>query len=214
MLTVSAKTESTFEPIPEGTYPAVCCAVIDCGVQYNKQWDNRSRKVAIGWEIPGETYKDKDGVEHPRTIFNTYTASLSPKGILRKDLKAWRGRDFTAEELEKFDLKNIVGVPCMLLIIHTEKAGKVFANIGGVLAMPKGMPKPQLSGYATIFDLDTDPLEDIEKLPTWIGNLIKQSETYMDRAAGQIVKESAGEQEVEEPTFTPLDDDSEDDLPF
>ena len=64
MLTVSAKTESTFEPIPEGTYPAVCCAVIDCGVQYNKQWDNRSRKVAIGWEIPGETYKDKDGVEH------------------------------------------------------------------------------------------------------------------------------------------------------
>lgn len=209
-LTVSAKSESTFEPIPEGTYAAVCCALIDIGLQYNKQYDNSSRKVVIGWEIPSETWTDKDGNEQPRTIYNQYTASIGQRSILRKDLKAWRGKDFTPEELERFELRNIVGAPCMLSIIHTERNGKTYANIGGILALPKGMPKPQLSGHATVFDLDTDPLEHIDYLPPWIANLVKASETYMDRAAGQV------KEEVEAPKPAKLEELPEDEgeLPF
>jgi len=213
MLTVSAKQESTFEPIPEGTYAAVCCALIDAGLQYNKQYDNSSRKVIIGWEIPSETWKDKDGVEQPRTIYNEYTASLGQRSILRKDLKAWRGKDFTEEELERFDLKNIVGVSCMLSIIHTERNGKTYANVGGIIAMPKGMPKPQLSGLATVFDLDADPLERIENLPPWIANRIKNSETYMDRAAAQVQAEV--EPEAAKSPYEELADGAgEEELPF
>lgn len=212
-LIVSANTEKTFDPIPEGPCAAVCFLMVDLGLQVNKKFNSVSNRVQIGWEIPGETYKDKEGVERPRTIFKEYSMSFGEKSNLRKDLRSWRGRDFTPEELDAFDLKNIVGKACMLNIIHTEGSnGKTYANVGAVMPLMKGMEKPKLSGYTTIFDIDTDPLEKIDTLPEWIAEKIKASETYMDRAAGQIVKESA--EGTGEPVIGPLDDDDPGELPF
>lgn len=192
-LTVKEAAESSFEPIPEGTYSAVCHLLVDLGVQHNKAFDTSSRKVMLGWLIPEETYVNKEGIAVPRAMYATYTASIGKKAKLRSLLASWRGRDFTQEELEAFNLRNIVGAPCLMNIIHTDgKDGRTYANIAGIMRLPKGMQAAKLSTDPIIFDLDEDPLENLELLPEWIANKVKESETYMDKAAAQINSEVNG----------------------
>lgn len=174
---------TTIPLLAEDVYPAVCCMLVDLGDQYSERFGNTQRKVLISWELPGEKLDNGD----TRRLSNTYTASLNSKGNLRKDLISWRGRDFTVEELKKFDLRNIVGAPCMLSVIHkVGQDGNKRAVIGGIMKLPKGMAKPEPTGEPVVFDLD-DPTaaEKITALPEWIQTRIKESETWkeMEEAA-------------------------------
>lgn len=201
MLTASASSGGSFSPIPEGTYSAVCNLLADLGLQRNETYNNVSRKVLISWQLPDETI-EIDGKEEPRVISKRYTLSLDDRANLRADLAAWRGRDFTPQELEAFDLRNIVGAPCLINIIHKENNGKKYANISSIMALPKGMTRPQMIGDPVIFDLDESPLSEMSKLPKWIVETIQKSETYKERAATKM-----------EPEFSELDD-GEGELPF
>lgn len=201
MLTASASSGGSFSPIPEGTYSAVCNMLVDLGMQRNETYNNISRKVLISWQLPDETI-EIDGKDEPRVISKRYTLSLDDRSNLRADLAAWRGRDFTPEELQAFDLRNIVGAPCLINIIHKENNGKKYANISSIMALPKGMPRPQMAGEPTVFDLDESPLSDINNLPKWIAETIYKSETYKERAATKL-----------EPEFKELDD-GDGELPF
>lgn len=201
MLTASASSGGSFSPIPEGTYSAVCNMLIDLGMQRNEKYGSVARNVQIGWQIPDEII-EIDGKEEPRIISKSYTLSLGEKANLRADLAAWRGRDFTPEELKAFDLRNIVGAPCLINIIHKENNGKKYANISSIMALPKGMPRPQMAGEPTVFDLDESPLSDINNLPKWIAETIYKSETYKERADAKL-----------EPEFKELDD-GDGELPF
>lgn len=193
-LIAKEESKSTFKPIPEGTYTAVCNLLVDLGVHYNPTFDNRSEKVMIGWSIPDETYTDKEGNTVPRTLTQEYTNSLSKKSNLRPMLASWRGKDFTAEELQGFSLRNVVGAPCMLNVIHKQtKSGKTIATVAGVMRLPKSITPPKLNGDPILFDFDSDPLDQLARLPEWIANKIKESETYMDRAANEIKAEVDGQ---------------------
>lgn len=198
MLTASASSSASYAPIPEGTYPAVCNMLVDLGMQFNEAYKNTSRKVLIQWQIPEETI-EIDGEEVPRTISNRYTLSLGEKASLRADLAAWRGRDFTPQELEAFDLRNIVGAPCLINIIHKDSNGKRYANISSIMALPKGMPKPQISGEPIIFDLDESPLADVAKLPKWVAEIIYKSTTYQDKISTPPTAEDFKELDDSEP---------------
>ena len=200
----SASVTSTIEPVPQGTHLAVCSLLVDLGMQYNKTYKKSQQKILIGWEIPEETYVDADGVEKPKVVYNRYTNSLNEGCTLRRDLAAWRGRDFTPEELADFDLQSIVGKSCYLNIIHNENNGKVYANISSIIALPKNAAKGKLSGNPLIFDLDPASVEDVDKLPKWIGDVVKQSSTYQDKLTSSY--------QVETPAFQELEDDGE--LPF
>lgn len=196
-----------FEPVPPGTYPAVCYMMVGIGEQFSERFQNSSKQLVIGWQIPSETIEIEGKVE-PRIVTKQYTASLNTKANLRSDLIAWRGRDFTDEELSGFDIRKIVGAPCMLSVINkTSSSGKVFANVAGILALPKGMPKPELSSPndVVIYDLETDPLSGIEKLPKWIVDRIKKSSTYEER----LYAEGATP-----PELTEITDEDESELPF
>ena len=185
-LIVSENETPKFEPIAEGTHLAVCNMLVDLGMQYSEKYGKSNRKVLIGWEIPDEVI-EVDGEKHGRSISKRYTASLNEKSSLRKDLASWRGRDFTAEELSAFDLQNIVGTSCLINVIHKEGTnGKIYANIGGIMKLPKGMPKSMPSEPAIVFDLDNDPLDSIDNLPDWIAEEIKRSSTYEERAYAEI----------------------------
>lgn len=205
-LTVNGSSATSIEPIEEGTHLGVCNMLVDLGMQFNEVYKNSSRKVLIGWEIPDETIELDDG-PHPRQISKRYTASLNEKSTLRSDLAAWRGRDFTPEELAAFDLRNIVGASCLINVIHKESNGKTYANIGNIMALPKGMAKGKLSEPAVIFDLDTDPVEDVEKMPKWIGDIIKKSETYQQRITPAVAPADGST------NFVELDD-ADGELPF
>lgn len=180
-LTVNGQSAAKYDPISEGTHLAVCNMLVDLGMQKSEVYGNSSKKIRIGWEITDETIELDDGPK-PRTISKNYTATLDERGNLRKDLAAWRGRDFTPEELAGFDLKNIVGKSCLINIVHGKgQNGNVYANVGNVMALPKGMTPAKLSEPAVVFDLDNDPLEKIDTLPKFLQEMIRKSSTYEER---------------------------------
>ncbi|WP_349814402.1 phage replication initiation protein, NGO0469 family, partial [Neisseria gonorrhoeae] len=81
-------------------------------VEYQNE-QKRQHKILVQWEIDPEGDPEMlmpDG--RPYLISRRYTASLHSKSQLATDLKSWRGRDFTPEERDNFDLRNILGKPC------------------------------------------------------------------------------------------------------
>lgn len=142
-----------FKPIPEGTYVAVCIRVIDLGTQVSsfQGADKLQRKVLIAWEVP-EVQVEFDGQTGPALIMKRYTASLSDRANLRKDLEAWRGRRFTEDELKGFDLGALLGKGCQIQVLHSTDGQ--YANIQTIMALPKGMPHPETSNPLVHFDLD------------------------------------------------------------
>lgn len=203
-LTVSESGAKEFPILPEGSYAAICNMLIDLGMQYNEAYKNSSRKVLIGWELPEERI-EINGESVPRTINQRYTASLNEKSILRRDLAAWRGRDFNAAELEEFNLRNIVGAPCLLQVIHREYNGKKYANVASIMSLPKGMAKPQPFEPPLVYDIDEDDPKMVDNFPTWIKETIQKSESYQVRINPTNIEDAQG--------FTELDDDGEP-LPF
>src|SRR5262245_32409913 len=134
---IIVKAGSNSNPAPAGTHPAVCVDVIDHGlVDVNYQGKTEQKhKISIVWQIAGE-----DGQLF--LVRRRYTASLHEKATLRRDLESWRGRPFTDQELQAFDLETLLSVPCLINIIHETRNGSVYANVASVMRLPKGMIAP------------------------------------------------------------------------
>ena len=141
----------TFELPPAGTHLARCYQVIDLGTQVQEYQgvQNEYPKLLLGWELCYESNQDGQ----PFTLWKRYTASLSEKSILRKDLETWRGKPFSEEELGGFNVGNIIGAYCFLNLIHKEVNGKNYANVAAVMALPKGAEKPPALYPSIYFDL-------------------------------------------------------------
>jgi hypothetical protein len=139
-----------FQAAPEGLHSAVCVDVIDKGL-VETPWGEK-HKVQLVWEIAQAM---DDG--RPFTVRKTYTASLHEKSNLHKDLKAWRGRAFTAEELAGFDIERIVGVACQVLIQHNERDGQVYANVGAVMKAAAGQKLAASGQYVRMKDRKPEP---------------------------------------------------------
>jgi hypothetical protein len=176
-----------FKRVPPGAHIARCFSVIDCGTQEtNGQYGHTSaRKIRLAWEIFGEDENNEplvrewEGIILPLTINKTYTLSLGEKASLRKDLAAWRGRDFNEEELKGFDLTSILGVYCMLNVTQSDSGGKTYSNVAGISPLHKSMTKPEPVHDFQTFDLDNPDMavfntfheklqEYIQKSPEWI----------------------------------------------
>lgn len=185
-LVVKASAVGNYEPIPAGTYTAVCYSIIDLGVQYNEKFGVKSRKLMITWELPDETITI-DGEDKPRAISKEYTASLGDRATLRKELEAWRGREFTKQELDGFDIRNVLGKACQVQIIHKQTAsGNTRAQINAIMGLPKGFKNPETINPQVWFDMDdSSSLEQLESLPEWIQAKIKQSETWEEVSKGK-----------------------------
>lgn len=125
-MSMTLKNESKFVPCPDGCHEAVCVDIVDLGIVSSRFGDKH--KLKFVWEVD---QKMKDG--RPFTVQQRYTWSLGKKSNLRKDLLAWRGRDFTAEELKGYDLERLLGTPCRLVVVHNPVDGDVFANVTSVL---------------------------------------------------------------------------------
>jgi hypothetical protein len=130
-----------YTPAPEGTHIARCVRAVDLGTQKGSvQFPDAKHKVLLAWELC-EELSEFEGKMTPIVVSKRYTLSLHKKAGLRHDLETWRSRPFTAEELAGFDLKKILGAPCMVTIVHapSQDGSKTYANIKGVSAVPKSM---------------------------------------------------------------------------
>lgn len=172
-----AKESGNFTPLPAGTHQARCYGVIDLGTQHSELYAD-AWKVMILWETPHERIT-MDKEERPMTISKEYTLSLSKKSNLRKHLETWRGRVFTKEELEGFDVANVIGAPCLLSVTHKESgSGNTYAAIEAVSAVPKGMDVPPLFHKTVKFDIADGESEIFKGLPEWIQKKVTASEEW------------------------------------
>lgn len=218
-LIVKETGSGTAEPIPEGVYTAICYAVVDIGTQYSERWDNASRKVVVTWEIPElriDLERVNKRVNLPRAISKRFSQSLHEKSIMRRDLAAWRGKAFTEEELEGFDLQKIIAAGCQLQIIHTSRDGKTYANVGSIMALPKGVTTPKLENEPLFFSFDglSEPTLP-DGIPDWIVKLIKQSREWakLTTAGKGSSNESDAKTELKAIPVG-VDGDEDDDVPF
>ena len=187
------KGNADFKRIPPGSYIARCYLLVDMGEQLSdgKYGQSVQHKIRLGWEVFGEDDTgapltvEMDGVQRQMTIGKTYTLSLNEKAGLRKDLTSWRGRDFTPEELEGFDITNILNAYCMLNITTSEKDGKTYTNISAITPLPSALrnSKPAQDHEPVMFNLDEPDWQVFEKLPDWLSETIAKSPQYAELAS-------------------------------
>lgn len=211
-LTVRASKKQQLAPIPEGVYVAPCYLVADLGTVLDSMYEKMRHEIVIGWEIPEERIDiERDGkkLNLPRAISKRYTFSLGEKSTLRHDLEKWRGRSFTPEELEGFDLHSVLGKSCQLQVVHeaARTDGHVYAKVGGILALPRSVSGPKPENELQWFSIE-EGLEFIpDNIPEWIIDRIRESNEWKDAHSVQP-GEVANEGEV------PAAPEAEDNLPF
>lgn len=168
-----------FEQPPVGTHTARCIKVIDIGTQRGEYQGKATskRQCIVGWELPLELMSEGEYAGKPFMVSKFYTSSLGEKANLRKDLANWRGRDFTEQELQGFDAKNILGKPCMIALTPNDK-NKV--RITGVMAMPRGSQVPDQINKTVYFSLDEFDQSVFDSLSDGIKKLIEVSPEYKE----------------------------------
>lgn len=200
-----------YEPIPEGTHHAVCYSIIDLGTQHSQKFDNEAYKVCVTWEIPKERI-EIDGKDLPRAISRIYTLSLHEKSNLFKDLTAWRGKHFTDDELDGFDIFNVLGANCLLQTCHTVKDSKTYSNIVSVAKLMVGMPKLEPENPTVTYSIMENGIEIPESVPDWLKLIIRKSSEYQMVFKNKDNPAFQEPAEVEQPDD--LDPGESDEIPF
>tara|TARA_R110000737_G_scaffold313989_2_gene323563 strand:- start:174 stop:887 length:714 start_codon:yes stop_codon:yes gene_type:complete len=198
-LTVS-NSRGSFENLEPGRYQATCYKLIDAGTREESYQDGPLRKrhvVYVYWEVTARQEVDS-GSEHWETVrmadgrpfsaSKKYTASLNENAALFKDLKSWRGKPFTDEDLAGFELPKVLGVTAELeLIMQNKDSDKV--KVEGVYKPEGGMKKADTINDVQLFDIDVYAQEfsgessDDSKLmcdivadmPPWLQEMVEDS---------------------------------------
>jgi hypothetical protein len=182
----SSNSMSDFKLPPAGSFMARLYRIIDIGTQ-TTEWMGKKkmqRKIIAMFELHGE---DNDGQPlqtaegKPLIVSKRYTLSLDEKATLRKDLEAWRGKAFTQQELDGFNLEVLLGKCCMVSITHSTYDGKEYANIAGISQVPAALKKlgePVGVNELLIFTLDPFDQSKFDKLSEGMQGIIRKSAEY------------------------------------
>jgi hypothetical protein len=206
-----------FTPVSPGMHLARCYRIVDMGTQTTdfQGQTKHLQKVMLQFEVHGEDDNGKALVTakgEPMSISKNFTLSLAEKATLRKDLQAWRGREFTADELRGFELKNILGAWAM---ITASKAvgnnGKEYTNIVSINPVPAAIKRsgmPEGFNKLAMFAIENPDMELFETFGNGLREKITSSPEWRARNSGQ-------EQLVRKPTNTGSGfDDMDSDIPF
>ena len=202
-----------FVPVPAGIHHAICYAVIDLGTQPSQMYAP-SRKVLLIWELPHERGDFKDtntGVikNLPRVISKEYTLSTGVKSNLRKELESWRGKPFTAEEAQEFEVGVLVGKNCQLNVAHrpSKDGSKIYANVVSIVPLGKGMTPIRAENETMVWDLPKDgAITFPPSMPEWIQTKIKGSEEYTESQNPQRQSHDLSDDEKYNTSDAPVDD--------
>ena len=211
-LVVSATGDKEYKLCPAGNHLARCYRIIDLGTQ-KTVWngvEQAKKQLMITWELHGE---DADGNPlltddgKPLVISRRFTPSINKKATLRAFLVAWRGRDFTNEELEEFNLRNVIDKWCMVNITHNNKGEKTYANVTSISAVPAALKKaglPEGINPLVWFDIDEPDMKVYSEFPDYMKELISSSPEW--RMREDVGSNSAGK--------VTSNDEEDEDIPF
>lgn len=202
--------DTNFEPPPAGTHLAVCYRVIDLGTQ-DVEWQGQAkkqRKIMLSWELPDEHMADGQ----PFSVHQRYTLSSSERSKLRQDLEAWRGTPFSEADYGTFRIEKVIGIGCLLGIVHAQKNGNTYANISALMKLPKGQKAPDLLNPPCYFSLDPAEFNQatFDALSNGLRAVIEKSPEYQEIMHRQRVPDANGFDDRNPP---PIDNDG-DPIPF
>ena len=169
---VATQGTNEFPKVPTGVHNARCVRVIDLGTQRNDYGGNITykRQVLIIWEVPDQMSNDQ-----PMTISKFYTLSLHEKSNLGMDLVSWRGRPFTEQEKQGFDITKLIGVPCQINVMHNDNGKEKVSSVMPLGKDTKIHEQHHESISFSIDDFQKGQREQFNKLSEGIRKMILRS---------------------------------------
>ncbi len=180
-----------FELVPAGNHVARCFSMIEIGTEESEFQGKKKHlyRVRVTWELPNEKKVfDQAKGEQPFTISKDYTLSMFDQANLRQDLESWRGKAFTEDEAKSFDITKLIGVPCLLNVVHTvSQKGSSYSKISGVTPLIKGMNCPPQINPSFVFSYDTWDDKKFAGLPEYIRKRIESTPEFKKRLETPII---------------------------
>lgn len=181
--------KSTFQQPPVGAHVATLIKIVDIGTQTSEYQGQKTvrRQNILTWELPHELMEDGK----PFIISKFYTASLSDKSTLTKDLISWLGK---APSPGDFDPQSLLGKACQVIVSERENSDK--RVVSGLAPVPKGVKVPETPFNPLVFfDLDNFSQTTFDSLSDGIKNMILKSPEYLAIVNGEIEDEVATSEE-------------------
>jgi hypothetical protein len=158
------------------------------------------QKVMMQFEVHGEDETGKPLVTDkgdPMSISKNFTLSLAEKATLRKDLQAWRGKEFTGQELRGFELKNVLGAWAMITASKSlGNNGKEYTNIISINPVPVAIKKaglPEGFNKLAMFVIETPDMELFETFGNGLKEKIASSPEWRARNGDMPVSKPGSE---------------------
>ncbi len=186
-LEVPLKSDKAFEPVKAGTHLARCVNIIEIGTTSYlwKGAEVSSNKVRLVFELPEEKFENEDGTANAPLISVEYSLSMGSKAKLRGFIERWIGASLLQGEAVSFDLKHLLGQPCIITVAHKTKGEKTYADIVSAAPLMKGMKCPE--ALHTIKELTYKNWDEafFLSLPEWLRTKMQSTPEYQNRVIKQ-----------------------------
>lgn len=194
---ITAKgSDSKFKPHPEGQFVAQCVDTIDLGEKV-ETFAGKPPKLAHKCVIVFRTGERNEQTGEFVDIAREFTVSMGDLANLRKFLEQWRGKPYTAEQIDEgVPLHKLTGNHALITVSHkTSGNGRTYGNITACV----GVPKQMLAGV--------EKYSDYQRADYWE----TRKKEYAEAARKFRADNGAAPDDSDFPA--PLNDD-DDDLPF
>ena len=186
-LVITEKKTSNIPLLESKSYSAVCTAAIHIGEQFS-QYDKQKQGKYVNqcifiFEISSERV-EIDGESKPRWIATKrMNALLGERSALGQFISSWCG-----EKMKTINLADLLGKGAILAVSQKEtSASSKYNSIESITGIPDGIPIPKPESELLAFDADEPDMGVLEKLPTWIQDLIKKSTQFAENPPMQEV---------------------------
>ena len=121
---------------PIGNHIARCYQIIDLGTQDDARYGNASHKIRFTWELCEEKRDFGKGKEEPYSVSMQVNFFFGRSSNFTRLFEGWKGGTFTDAELDAFELKKLLGKPCMINVVHNTSGDRDYANVASVSPLP------------------------------------------------------------------------------
>lgn len=132
--------DTKFRPHPEGQFVGQCVDTIDLGEKVEQYADAPPKlvhKCAIVFRTGERNEQTGDYID----IAREFTVSMGELANLRKFLEQWRGKPYTADQIDEgVPLHKLTGNHALLTVSHKISGNqRTYANITACVGVPKQM---------------------------------------------------------------------------
>ena len=169
---------------PVGNHIARCYQVVDLGTQDDPKWGNASHKLRFAWELCEEMTDFGKGKKEPFSVSMTVNFFFGKNSNFTKVMEGWKGGPFSDKEMEKFELKTLVGKACMLNVVHQTSGDATYANVASVSPVPlKWQDRvPPMHNKGIYFEVEMGPeSREFLLLPDFMQKIIVKCHEWREK---------------------------------